>query len=864
MTATDDWFLQSKLRPPRIPGDTVDRPRLSALTLGPAEARAVLVSAPAGFGKSTLLTQVHARFTADGITAAWVQLDEHDRHPQRLAAAMMMALREAGGDFVPAHSYASDPTADADDLLRRLIAVITEQGRPVALFLDDIHRCQSTGSARLLQALLDRQPENLSLFLSSRVRPGLRLAQHHATGRLVNLDHHALRFSCQEAGSLFGNVLDGKELGLLVQRTEGWAVSLRLARLWMARATASDGDSVARFTGRSSNMAEYFAEEILQELPPERQDFLMRTSILERISGEVAAELTGMAGSGAILDELERRDLLLIPVDADRNWYRYHNVLSDFLRDRLRRLHGAAAVKALHRKAACWFAAMGLMADSVHHARAAGDEELALDLVERAGGWRLALRGGMHGLRSLEGLGAGRLAEFPRARLGQIYLLAQDGHVAQARAAFAELDHATGGFRSGTDTARLFAESRAVESILRIYEDRPVSLADVMMLDDIVQREGPGPGDLHLQVTLTSLRIIALFDAGDYRAVTRDGEQAALGQRQRGAPYAEIYLYAYIGLAYLFTGAVQQARTAFRTMLDRASSVYGPDSNQATTARLLLGAALYDAGEAADAAAMCLPALDGADRLDAWFEVYAAGYLTAAGLAADAGDTPGALDILGQGLVTARRRGLGRLETLLSIARIDLLAASGELAAARAAHEAIRPHLVFEGAPLRLTAPRIFAHARLLLAEGQAVPALAEVEALLPLLHHAGLRQWEVRARLLRAAILDDLGRPAEAGEERVAAEAVADGQPMRGIVRPRPAANGGPAGSVPPTPLPGGLSAREWEVVEELSGGLSNKEIARRLGITEGTVKNHRKNIYRKLGTSSRSRIVALVQGGG
>lgn len=857
MIPTDNWILYSKLRPPRIPEDTVERPRLSTLPSGAGAARAVLVSAPAGFGKSTLLTQIHARCVAAGVMAAWVQLDEHDRHPRRLAAALLMALREAGADFVAANAYDSDPTADADDLLRHLIAGITEMRRPVALFLDDIHRCQSGGSGRLLQTLLDRQPENLSLFLSSRVRPNLRLAQHHATGRLVNLDHHALRFSAQEAEGLFGHVLNGSDLVLLVKRTEGWAVSLRLARLWIARAGGEGG--ITRFTGHSSNMAEYFAEEILQELPPERQEFLMRTSILDRIGADLAAEVTGMADAGAILDELDRHDLLLVPVDEDRTWYRYHNVLSDFLRDRLRRLRGATMVKALHRQAANWFAGAGMMADAIHHARAAGDEELALNLVERAGGWRLAMRAGMPGLRSLEGLGADRLAEFPRVRLGQIYLLAQDGHVADARTAFEVLGRATGGFRAGRDASVLYAESRAIESVLRIYEDRQVSLTDVMLLEEMVQRERLGEHDAQLLVTLTNLRIIALFDAGDYAAVVREGEPAILTQRQRGAPYAEIYLYAYVGLAYLFTGALRQARTAFQTMEDRAGAIYGADSNQATTSRLLLAAALYNEGESSRAEALCLPALAGAERLDAWFEVYAAGYVTAAALAADAGNMAAALEVLSQGMVTASRRGLGRLEVLLSIARIGLLTRSGDLKAARAAHEALCPSLVFEGAPLRLTAPRLFAHARLLLAEGQVAAALAETDILLPLLHHAGLRLWEVEALLLRAGILDQLDRADDALLERQAADTAADGQPVRGISRPT---MDGSAGRPLPDSIPGGLSAREWEVVLQLSGGFSNKEIARHLGITEGTVKNHRKNIYRKLGTSSRSRIVALAQG--
>jgi len=168
---------------------------------------------------------------------------------------------------------------------------------------------------------------------------------------------------------------------------------------------------------------------------------------------------------------------------------------------------------------------------------------------------------------------------------------------------------------------------------------------------------------------------------------------------------------------------------------------------------------------------------------------------------------------------------------------------------------------VFEGAPLRLTAPRLFAHARLLLAEGQPAAALGELDALLPLLNHAGLRLWAVQARLLRAAALTALDRAADAAAERDAADATADGQPLRGLLRDAAGTTGGTGAR--PDPLPGGLSAREWDVVLALSGGCSNKEIARHLGITEGTVKNHRKNIYRKLGTSNRSRIVALAQGG-
>src|SRR4051794_5641439 len=330
--------------------------------------RVTVISAPAGSGKTSLLRTWADRSTnLHRVAFVSVERDEQDAH------RVWGGVLEAVGSPAP---------LDGDELVDAVVSEAAEQGEPVVLIIDDLHELRSTDALTQLEQLLATLPSSAHVVLSSRRDPPIRLHQLRLADEIAEIRAADLQFTERETRELLaasGISLSDAGVAALYQRTEGWAAGLRLAAISLSRHPDPER-FVAEFSGTDRAIGEYLMAEMLERQPSEVQSMLLRTSLVDRMNGELADLLSGRAGSEQMLLELEDANAFVQSLDAQRTWFRYHQLLADFLRLELRRTMGEE-VRALHRLAAGWFADHGDVVEAVRHALAAGDWPDAARLV---------------------------------------------------------------------------------------------------------------------------------------------------------------------------------------------------------------------------------------------------------------------------------------------------------------------------------------------------------------------------------------------------------------------------------------------------------------------------------------------------
>ncbi len=434
--AERDVLLATKLNVPGSRPGLVPRPRLAQrLDEGLAQG-VVLVCAPAGYGKTMLL----ADWVRHGKQrVAWLSLDAGDNDPSRFWRHGLAALDQArpgiAGRISPLLGPPPPPTFEG--LVTALVNELAAEpgGDDALLVLDDYHVISSKAVHASVEFLLEHRPPGLVLVLASRADPPLAFSRLRARGQLAELRAAELRFTPGEAAALLEQVagtpvraLPDAALAALAARTEGWAAGLQLAGLSL-RGQPDVAGFVAAFTGSHRYVLDFLAEEVLERQSEEMKAFLLETSVLERLSGELCDAVTGQAGSQRVLEEVERAGLFLVPLDEVRGWWRYHHLFADLLRARLQQ-ERPGRVPELHRNAATWYDDHGLADEAIWHAMAAGDMIWAARLIERHFDTVFYLRGeGATIQRWISALPDDLVQSRPRLLLAQAFLAAQGGRV---------------------------------------------------------------------------------------------------------------------------------------------------------------------------------------------------------------------------------------------------------------------------------------------------------------------------------------------------------------------------------------------------------------------------------------------------
>jgi LuxR family maltose regulon positive regulatory protein len=343
----------------------------------------VLVAAPAGFGKTTALLAWASRVGSD-LPIAWVSLTSTDNDPARFWRSVLTALhvqRSTLGSSAVARLESSEPIAQ---VVEELVRELCDLDAPLALVLDDYHQVRTAEIHAGVERLLEELPANFHLVISSRSDPPLPLARLRSNGELLELRAADLKFLESEAAALLevaGLHLSAPQVVVLERRTEGWAAGLQLAALFLRDRDDTNG-AITAFDGSRRLVVDYFVEEVLARLPERMRAFLERSSILDRLTAGLCDAVVGIRRSAAILEELERTNVFITPVDDTHIWYRYHQLFADALRHRLHR-DQPEMVPDLHRRASDWSARSGLLEDAVEHALAGRCWDLAADLIGR-------------------------------------------------------------------------------------------------------------------------------------------------------------------------------------------------------------------------------------------------------------------------------------------------------------------------------------------------------------------------------------------------------------------------------------------------------------------------------------------------
>ncbi|MFN8596193.1 MAG: LuxR C-terminal-related transcriptional regulator [Anaerolineae bacterium] len=383
LNAPPERLLRTKLFAPRTRTDRVARPRLTSRLNEGLDHKVTLISAPAGFGKTTLLSEWCETTKRQAVSIAWVSLDKSDNDLTRFCTYLIAAIQSVQ----PALGQAALTllqSAPAETVLTSLINDLATNDGDLALILDDAHVIEVQAIHDAIEFLLEHLPPSVHLIIASRTEPPLGLARLRACAEITELHAIDLRFTADEISEFFQRVmqieLGAADLDTLVTTTEGWAAGLQLAALSLRQQTDRN-ISLATLTGRNRYILDYLVEEVLQRQTEDVQTFLLQTSILDRLSASLCEAVTANSAPGqTMLELLDRCNLFVVPLDNTREWYRYHHLFADLLRDRLQQWQ-PELIPALHQRASNWFAAHDLPHEAIEHALRAQTFERAADLI---------------------------------------------------------------------------------------------------------------------------------------------------------------------------------------------------------------------------------------------------------------------------------------------------------------------------------------------------------------------------------------------------------------------------------------------------------------------------------------------------
>ncbi len=388
------FLLSTKLYIPPVRAGAITRPRLTEKLLSGINhpGSFILLSGPAGFGKTTLLGEFVAQIQQrrePAVRTAWLSLDDGDNDPNRfwsyLISACQTVLGEAG-DTALALLRTPQPLPD-DAIPTLLINALTCLDLSLVLVLDDFHTIQNTELHAGFLFLLDHLPHNLHLIVSTRTDPPWPLARYRARNQLTEIRAQDLRFRLEEAAAFLnrtmGLSLSADALAALEERTEGWIAGLQLAALSM-QGRSDINAFIQAFTGSHIYIAEYLVDEVLKQQTEEMQAFLLQTAILDRMTGVLCEAVTGLSDGQAKLKTLQRSNIFISPLDDEGQWFRYHHLFADLLKARLQSSRSKAEMGALHQRAARWYEQSGMVAEAVEHSLAAGDYTHVVRVVEAA------------------------------------------------------------------------------------------------------------------------------------------------------------------------------------------------------------------------------------------------------------------------------------------------------------------------------------------------------------------------------------------------------------------------------------------------------------------------------------------------
>ena len=879
-------LLNTKLYIPPLRPNLVVRPRLTNQFLdGLNQGRKLtLISAPAGFGKTTLITACLQQL-AKSYRACWVSLDSSDNDVSRFLTYLIAAIQTIHPNFATElqSTLMTLPTPEPDGIIRAFLNELAILNQPFIVVLDDYHVITDTTIHSTLETLVDYLPPSVHLVLTSRADPPLALPRWRVRNQLTDIRADDLRFQMVETQDFLqqtmGLALAETAVSTLESRTEGWVAGLQLAAMSL-RSSDNPDTQINSFTGSDRLVTDYLLSEVLSHQPSEMQHFLLHTAILERFNAALCDHLLDKSGSQKMLDTLEQINLFLIPLDNQRNWYRYHHLFAELLRDRLRRDVDETAVSNQHLRAAQWFLTQENRAEAIQHTLHAKDFAQAANLIAKSEShlvweqsWTSWLRQWGHALPQ------SALQQHPRAalRIASAHLI-----VGEIKEVHPLLD---------------LVESLATNNI----RDAQAVQAECLVLRAILARNNQGheqalvllkqamphlpPADKMVQTIANMQLVVNAHELGHL-------DQAETGIKnvlQHLTPDTET------NLGMWFQVQQMHGHLAYsRADLTRAEQIYREGERLASQFEAVnplvgimyngLGSLLFEWNEVEKAADYFQKSVALGKRTGIT-DILIEANLGAANIAIYYAQHDKVEAIIDELLGFVRLSNLAGMVAVSEAVAASFALQMGKLETAVRWANASGYQVTDTPTYQQNTFYRLLTRIRLAECHttGETAtlsPLLNLVEHLISLLQQAGNIYGVIESTILKSLILDEKGAKASALDALQSALAFAQrgsfirtfiqhGLPMRNLLKQ--VSHNDPnyvqrllsafSQTTPsPTPIPShpyALTKRELDVLMQLAAGLTNKEIESRLFISKNTVRTHIKNLYSKLHAENRTQAI-------
>ena len=916
-SAFPDWLITAKVHPPMQRADLLPRDPLARRLDRELNGSLTLLHAPAGYGKSTALVGWRSALLARQIDVAWVSLDKDDNDPYQLVLYVALALSLAGIDLTRC-GIGADSTAgwrSARRLLNCLHGAVERHDKRVVLMLDDFENLSIETGDEIIDPLVKYAPNSLHIAVASRDATRLKVSDLDLRGLVYRVDAEALRFTLKELVEFLHPGLDMAQVHQVHEITEGWPVAVQLLKT-ATRSRQGVAHLLASLAGVGGKMAAYLSEQVFSEFSEETRAFLSDISIVDRIDAELADFLRERDDSATFFYNLRHVDALITPLGGAQRCYRLHPLFREFLYDFLSLGNRDRAVR-LHRRAARWFGERDRLVHSVRHYVSANDQQGGAQVIENSGGLMRWLSEGLTSLRSALGLlDRETVHSRPRLALIQCLILMKTGRSYEARRLF---EAVVRGLPEAPSSERALGyELMVIESLLYAYDAR--GLSDEF-LDKLERSRAAFPQEEtifrgHHFTVLCGLN----SSCGYFSRARRFADEAIGAFREAGSIYGEIYIHIHLGIIAYRQGETDAAHGHYDHAQKFIRSHFRDDEAMKLIVAVLLAELRYDLNRLnliPQNIATCPKRLE---RYEAWFDIYAAAYVTASNIASNRYGTGVALTMIDEEMDFAARRHFSSLRNVITCQKATLLLRAGrrEEAGSLMADSRLTTAM-FKGGGARKATWRerdtvVQTFVRLHIACGRSRHALAEIDAFLPIAVSENNVRSVTTYRILRSlacfvdsahdAAVEDLQQalllaggsgsirafldegplmPAllelvvERSGDVGCAKETSNGGPGQATSNGGPAQEASVGGRALATsdgePAQGALfgdrkarpesrlTARELEILRELGNGYSNKVIARNVGVSHNTVRYHLKNIFVKVNVHSRLNAVRAAQ---
>jgi LuxR family maltose regulon positive regulatory protein len=902
-----ETLIRTKLHMPFIQQRLVPRSRLQARIMEGLRCPLTLITAPAGFGKTTLVASC---ISGNGIPSAWLTLDHDDNHLEHFLKYLVVAFQEADSTIFDADEelVIASQFKPAKAVLTDLINALELADREVTLVLDDYQVIKNRAVHSAVAFMLDHCPRGFHLVIASRSDPPLPIARWRARGQIIELRAADLSFSEPEAerylNQVMGLGLDPDSVRLLSERTEGWIAGLQMVALSI-RDRVDINEFIKDFSGTNRYIMDYLMEEVLSGQPPEIQHFLLCTSILERLTAPLCNAVlagyknlslnrdeqrsdSGMSPAGksaSILEYLEKANLFLVPLDADRVWYRYHQLFADLLKTKLQTTLGTQEVAQLHIRAADWHGQFGSVVEAINHASLAPDEARVERFIEQS-------------YKELVSTGEQSWLRLWRSKLGKDIVYTRPWlciYEAYSHSWFGELDEAEQLLDEAEKhiaSETTATEAHSMEGLLAYVKSRVTAMRGD--LDRAIEfclqaREHVPANNTALQLDTLITLGYEYFLKGDYANASRILNELITSGKKVGAVINPVAAYCLIARMYAAQGRLNKSFNTYQT----ARQSIPVSGGQHFSAKALVEIGTADIlCEWNDLDAALLHLEQGLVLLPWWGKAddFALAYITLARIHLAQGNMPEAEVAIENCMHLIRKNSVfSEACNTFEAARVKLWLAKGDIKSANhwlisqtdISEEAVRTG--FESEQTNITQARVLTALK---RPDEAVELLTRLEETARL---AGRFGRVIEILLLKALALQVLGETSQAETAMMSSLELAqperylrifldEGQQLKNLLykvsidansrhlrdyaalltsqfAAQPHKDPAMREKIQPTSnLIEQLSPREVEVLRLIAQGRTNQEIARQLIISPGTVKAHTSSIYRKLGVTNRT----------